>query len=333
VFTGTKFTLTFAKYSNRGSFEVWLDGTTLVTTINANSASLLWQQTYTSPTYTDGTHTVTIKNISNNGSYIDLDAIQIFGVPVAVGAGTYDDAHAAWSYGGAWTAYTGSGPANNTMHLTDMMGNSAELLFNGTRFILTFAKYSNRGLIDVYVDGRKITTLNTNSSTLAWQQTYTSPSYPVGNHTVRLVHAGGGSYIDLDAIQIIGAPVPVLAGIYDDANSNWVYSGNWTTYTGSGPANDTMHFTNAQNASASITFTGTQFTVYFAWYSNRGSVEVWIDGVPTQHTFNENGGSLVWQQSWTLPVPLSSGTHTVEFRNPTANTATYIDIDMIEISQ
>jgi len=34
------------------------------------------------------------------------------------------------------------------------------------------------------------------------QQMYTSPTYAAGNHTVRFVHAGGGTYIDVDAIQV-----------------------------------------------------------------------------------------------------------------------------------
>jgi hypothetical protein len=56
---------------------------------------------------------------------------------------------------------------------------------------------------------------------------------------------------------------------------------------------------------------------------------VWIDGAQA-HTFSENG-DLAWQQSWTLPTPLTNSTHTVQFKNPSANTATYIDIDAITI--
>jgi hypothetical protein len=58
-------------------------------------------------------------------------------------------------------------------------------------------------LIDVYVDGVKITTINANSSSLQWQQTYTSPVLSAGNHTVRFVHAGGGTHVDVDAITIL----------------------------------------------------------------------------------------------------------------------------------
>jgi hypothetical protein len=52
------------------------------------------------------------------------------------------------------------------------------------------------------VDGNKIATVNAYASTFAFQQTYTSPTLTQGSHTVRFVHAGGGIYIDIDAIMI-----------------------------------------------------------------------------------------------------------------------------------
>ena len=40
------------------------------------------------------------------------------------------------------------------------------------------------------------------SPSYAFQQSYTSPLLTDGTHTVRLVHAGGRPYIDIDAIAI-----------------------------------------------------------------------------------------------------------------------------------
>ncbi|HSD83653.1 MAG TPA: carbohydrate-binding protein, partial [Anaerolineae bacterium] len=91
-----------------------------------------------------------------------------------------------------------------TLHYTSAVGSSAELSFTGTQFTLTFAKANNRGSIDVYLDGQKIDTINTYSASTQWQQTYTSPTFAAGSHTVRFVHAGGNTYIDIDAIQISG---------------------------------------------------------------------------------------------------------------------------------
>jgi len=63
---------------------------------------------------------------------------------------------------------------NGTLHYTSTVGDYAELLFNGTKFTLLFTKDFNRGSIDLYVDGLKIDTNNTNSTSIQWQQTYTS---------------------------------------------------------------------------------------------------------------------------------------------------------------
>ncbi|HEX2996515.1 MAG TPA: choice-of-anchor Q domain-containing protein [Anaerolineales bacterium] len=135
------------------------------------------------------------------GSHCDIGAYEADSS--VVGPVTYDDTDPAWSYTGNWIAYTNSGPYNGTLHYTDVAGNSAELLFNGTSFTLLFTKYTNRGSIDIYVDNVYVTTINAYGSTLQWQQSYTSPVYPLGNHTVRFVHAGGGAIIDVDAITIL----------------------------------------------------------------------------------------------------------------------------------
>jgi hypothetical protein len=85
-FTGSStvpanFILTYTTSPTSGSFEVYVDNV-LVTTVNAYSATTLWQQKYTSPVYSENKiYTVTIKhdgpNNSYSGTYIDVDAIQI----------------------------------------------------------------------------------------------------------------------------------------------------------------------------------------------------------------------------------------------------------------
>jgi hypothetical protein len=76
-----RFTFYYAMASSRGTFEVKVDGV-VVTTINAYAATKTWQNTYTSPDYTDtGTHTVTIKNISSGSQQVDVDAITITALP------------------------------------------------------------------------------------------------------------------------------------------------------------------------------------------------------------------------------------------------------------
>jgi hypothetical protein len=217
------------------------------------------------------------------------------------------------------------------MHYTNEQNASAKIAFTGTQFTVYFTRFTNRGNVEVWIDGVKTAYTFSETGSLAWQKSWTLPAQlSSGTHTVEFKNpsASSATYIDIDTITITN-PQPAVPDTYDNVHAAWTYNGNWTAYTGSGPANDTMHYTNEQDASASITFTGTQLIVYFARYVNRGNVQVWIDGT-LRHTFSQNG-SLAWQQSWTLPAQLSSGTHTVEFKNPSASSSTYIDIDTITI--
>jgi hypothetical protein len=320
-FHGTQFVLTYTAHPNRGSFEVWVDGA-YVETVNANSASLAWQRTYTSPVFTSGVHTVEFKNVGPAGAYTDVDAIRII---APVGAGMYDDANSAWTYSGAWSTYAGAGPYSNTLHYSNNLGASATFVFNGIQFVLTYTAHPNRGSFEVWVDGAYVETVNANSASLAWQRTYTSPVFTLGVHTVEFKNVGpAGAYTDVDAIQIIA---PVSAGMYDDTHAGWTYGGAWTMYAGSGPYAGTLHYTSAVGATASFAFSGTQFVLTYTAYTNRGSFEVWVDGALVT-TINAYNPSLVWQKAYVSPV-YSAGNHTVllKYIGPSGVT----DIDAIRI--
>jgi hypothetical protein len=60
---------------------------------------------------------------------------------------------------------------------------------------------SDRGTVDVYVDGNKVATINENGSG-TWQKKWTSDLFAEGTHTVRFVHNTGAT-IDIDAITVI----------------------------------------------------------------------------------------------------------------------------------
>ncbi len=135
---------------------------------------------------------------------------------------------------------------------------NAVLTFVGTQFNLTYTGHVNRGNLDVYVDNVKVGTINQYSSSLTWQKTWTSPTFTNGTHTLKLVHATG-SIVGIDAIEIDPAPpVPVGTGTYDDTDTAWGYSGNWTALSTSGPANGTLHYSTGTGDYAELNFVGTQ---------------------------------------------------------------------------
>ncbi len=204
TFTGSQFILYYTKHPYRGNIDVYVDGNKIAT-VNANGV-YEFQKVYVSPVFAFGSYTVMFENAGGGGGYIDIDAIQI--LDAAVGAGIYDDDNANWVYNGtSWTTFNGAGPYDNSVHLTNHLGDSAYFAFTGTQFIYKYTKHTNRGNIDVYVDGNKVTTINANGGPLDWQNIYTSPEYPSGTHLVRFRNATGGvnGYIDVDAVQIINA--------------------------------------------------------------------------------------------------------------------------------
>jgi len=246
-------------------------------------------------------------------------------VEALVGTGIYDDTDPAWTYTGDWTAYTGNGPLNDTMHYSSTIGDFATLDFQGSQFILTHAGYTNRGQVDVYIDDVKVGALNEYNPTLVWKKTSASPHFADGTHTLKLVHASG-TYVDIDAIEIIQV-TPLGAGKYDDTNSAWAYIGNWTAYTGNGPYNNTMHFSATTGDFATLVFQGTNFILTYTGNTNRGQIQVYIDNV-LKGTINENNPTLVWQKTANGPSPVTNGSHILKLVH---SSGAYVDIDAIQI--
>ncbi len=245
---------------------------------------------------------------------------------VYAGAGIYDDTHPAWTYTGSWSQATTTGPYNGTDHYGNDSTATASFTFVGYGFALKYVKYSNRGNIEVWVDGVKVDTIYAYSSYLVWQATYTKSNLSNAVHTVVFKNGGpSGYYMDIDAIQVFAA---VPAGIYDDTDPAWTYTGSWTPVTTTGPYNGTDHYTNSTASSASFTFIGTSFNFKYVTASNRGNIEVWVDGVKVD-TINAYSSALTWQVTYTKSG-LAGGVHTVVFKHGGPG-GYFIDIDSIEI--
>jgi thermitase len=328
-FEGVGFVLKYAKNYNRGNIEVWVDGVK-EGTINANSPTLSWQNTYTSQIYPATAHTVEFKHGGPSGTYIDIDSIQIIDiVPQSASTYPYDDTDTAWTYGGSWNLATGSGPYYSTRHYTTTPNNIAMFSFVGpAKFILTYTKLSTGGSFQVYVDDVYVTTISAYSATTLWKQTYTSPPYSSGLHRVVIKHAStSGKYIDVDAIQILGLP-SLGTTIYDDRSALWAYTGTWKSYSGSGPLYNTRRYTATLNATASFSFIGpARFTLYYTKMATCGSFKVYVDGVYLT-TINAYSAKTRWRQSYTSG-PYLSGMHTVMIKNISSGKT--VDVDAIKL--
>jgi hypothetical protein len=149
---------------------------------------------------------------------------------------------------------------------------------------------------------------------------------PAGEHNVRLVQASSSGVVDIDAIEIFATTEILPAGTHDDAHPAWHYSTYWYTYSGLGPYADTMHFSINPKDEALVSFNGSQFTLTYTAMPDRGTLDVYVDGVKVD-TINENGAGA-WQQEWMSDV-YASGIHTVRLVHASGPIT---DIDAITIS-
>jgi uncharacterized repeat protein (TIGR02543 family) len=318
-FTGEQFGLIYTQLSDRGKADVYVDGVKVVTLDESGPGA--WQQTWTSDPLASGTHTV--RMVDAGGGTVDLDGIKVMSSATIVGAGNYDDTDPGLIYSTDWYTYAGPGPDGDTLHFSITPGESVLVSFTGQQFKLTYTQMSDRGLVDVYVDGEKVGTID-ESGPGAWQQTWTSDLLPAGNHSLRLVQASAG-IMDIDALQIIATPTILSAGVHDDMDPAWYYSTYWFTYGGDGPYADTLHFSINVQDTALVAFSGTQFVLTYTEMGDRGDMDVYVDGSKAA-TINENG-SGAWQKTWTSGV-YAAGPHSVRLVHASGAT---VDVDAITV--
>ena len=243
-----------------------------------------------------------------------------------LGIRKYDDADPALTYNGSWTALGGlsGGYYADTLSFSTSIGNDVEVAFEGARVVLSYTAYTNRGVMDIYIDGNKVNSLNQYNSTRVYQKTWISNALADGSHTLRLVHASGG-VVDLDAIEILGATV-LGTGKYDATELE--YTGTWTALDGlsSDYYANTLHFSTAVSSYAEIVFEGTQVELSYTGYTNRGVMDIYIDGNKVD-SLNQYDGSRVYQKTWTS-VTHPNAQHTLKLVHASGS---FVDLDAIEI--
>ncbi|WP_329122159.1 PDZ domain-containing protein [Streptomyces sp. NBC_01465] len=107
-----------------------------------------------------------------------------------------------WGWRG--TATGGAGSYMDDIVATTHIGDSFSFTFNGTGVDFSTEKYSDEGLIDIYVDGTLRQTVDATSATRAYDQTvFSTDGLAPGEHTVKGVMKSG-SYLIVDAFTVRG---------------------------------------------------------------------------------------------------------------------------------
>jgi hypothetical protein len=333
-FTGKQVNLLYTANVNNGNAEIRIDGQ-LVNTLNQYAASQTYQKQWASPLLADeGPHTVTITHAS--GGIIDIDALVVSN-PSAPGAGTYEDTSSLISYAGKWNPYSSTSASGGSSRYSDQLGSTADFTFVGNQVSIIYTGYGNRGTLDVRVDGQLIGTINQKTSTLAWKQRWDSSVLSgTGPHTLRLTHASG-TIADIDAIIITevgptptptASPNTLTEGTYDDTDSKIGYTGNWTLYSSTTAYNGGSRYSQTIGDTVTFEFFGTQLSLLYTGYSNRGDMTIKVDNVVVA-TLNQYSKAVTWQNRWDSAVLASAGPHSVTL---THATGLIMDLDAVIIT-
>lgn len=109
------------------------------------------------------------------------------------------------TYTGPWSLSSarGLGDYSNDVHYTTTNGAAVSYTFTGTGIDLITERFSDQGLVDVFLDGTPQSTIDTsNPARLTQQAVYSKRGLPAGTHTLRAVKRSG-TYMLIDRLDIV----------------------------------------------------------------------------------------------------------------------------------
>ncbi len=330
AFNGTGVVLYRTLANNRGPMEVCID--TTCQTITSYSAATVWA----APTSVLGngsaaTRVVRIRNLSTD--YIDLDAVQVLGVPVPLGVGKYQENNGNLTYSGNWTLSSTSLALRGARKYTnDPTGKVSFDITNAVgRIVIYRTTYlaGTYGSIQVYVDGGLVETINNTSNGFLFGMPFAFSVSP-GNHNIELRNVGS-TFSDLDQISLLAAAAPLSTGNYQETEARLVYNGTWTANSTSSALGNARKFTNDPNGTVIFNIDSSvgRVTIYRTTYAAGiyGSMQVFLDGtaIPLT-TINNTSSGFLFQQPFTFAV--TPGNHSITLKNVGT---TYSDLDQITL--
>ncbi len=320
-----------------GPMEVLIDGSPASESpiINTNtSTGFLFGQPFLVTIASPGTHTIVLRN--SGTTYSDLDQITLLPPAVTLTPGIYQDTDTNLTYTGIWTTQTITSALGGSRTYTNQNGAAVKFDIDSTvtRMVIYRSTYlaSVYGTMNVYIDTNPtpIAVISNTSTTFLFGQPFfvNIPGSP-STHTITIKNTAA-TYIDIDQITLLtDAPKLTTAGLYEESDPAFNFTGAWTSVKGSGPSSGAAYYTYAQNATISFTITGgasgSAFAIYRTLVPGAGTFTVSIDGGAAQ-SFSDNFTSVLWQQP--LEFTVSSGDHTVVITK-TSTSASFIYFDAI----
>lgn len=206
-----------------------------------------------------------------------------------------------------------------------------------TRFVFYGEAKADTGIIDVYIDDTKVITLQNNRGNGDSNDNllYASEILERGEHTFKIECKGGG-WINVHKIVIYDDTfVTPYSETIDDADERIVYSsfGGYTDQTGL--YNGTVHSTQDEGATATVTLDGVRQAVFYADRNKgRGIAKFYIDDILAETVDLYNGVNCDGSHPIFVSDVLPEGTHTIKMectgtKNANADTV-WVALDKIE---
>jgi hypothetical protein len=117
--------------------------------------------------------------------------------------------------------------------------------------------------------------------------------------------------------------------IYDDKNSNFIYSSGWGNVSKQQAYQGSYKLTTKNGSWVTFNFTGQSFTVVFTGGPAYKKINVYMDGLLVG-TINEKVDATKYQKNWTYPAQLTLGSHKLKLVFVTSSRSnTYGSIDAV----
>jgi len=285
----------------------------------------------------NGQYTLTLTHQS--GGVVNLDAVTVYDGTTTISTETDNTVVASLDYKGYWKQMGRTGATNNTLVVSQMVGDSVKFTISGRQVGILFARDWTSGSMQVRITDAGESTdvitpvvINQKSltKTSALQQQWLSGDLgSVGTYIVTLTHLSGGN-VNLDGItvgQTEQLKVSAVSQVGDDAKTNIDYKGFWSFASGLiGPDGGTLARSIVKGSTAEIQFTGTSASLYYATEPKGGIISVSIDGGPAV-MINQLSKKPVYGAYWTSPT-LVEGEHTMTITHYWGG---QVNIDMVRI--
>lgn len=200
VFTGTEVTYVARTGPTRGIASVSISGapTRLVDLYSPRAGTLSVPMTG----LTDATHQIRVKptgtkNPASTGTAVNVDEF-------AVGATRIDDRASAVTYS-SWLGLRNVNASGGSVKRSLTPGASTTFVFSGTSVTWLGFQAANQGLADVFIDGRRVETVDGYAARATWKVAHTYAGLTNDRHVIRVVVKGAHNPNSLNDLVTVDA--------------------------------------------------------------------------------------------------------------------------------